>query len=46
MDASTPTLLAHGLRGMIGKGGRSETVVAAMQSIRQCTLLPWAVQRR
>lgn len=31
MDASTPTLLAHGLRGMIGKGGRSAQVVAAMQ---------------
>ncbi len=31
MDAMTPTLLAHGLRGMIGKGGRSEKVVAAMQ---------------
>ncbi len=31
MDAMTPTLLAHGLRGMIGKGGRSEAVLAAMQ---------------
>lgn len=31
MDSSTPTLLAHGLRGMIGKGGRSAAVVAAMQ---------------
>lgn len=31
MDASTPTLLAHGLRGMIGKGQRSGEVMAAMQ---------------
>lgn len=31
MDASTPTLLAHGLRGMIGKGQRSESVMQAMQ---------------
>lgn len=31
MDASTPTLLAHGLRGMIGKGQRSESVMKAMQ---------------
>ncbi len=31
MDAMTPTLLDHGLRGMIGKGGRSAEVVAAMQ---------------
>lgn len=31
MDAMTPTLLAHGLRGMIGKGGRGPEVVAAMK---------------
>ena len=31
MDASTPTLLSHGLRGMIGKGGRSRAVIEAMQ---------------
>lgn len=31
MDASTPTLLAHGLRGMVGKGQRSESVMQAMQ---------------
>ena len=31
MDASTPTLLALGLRGMIGKGQRSAEVMAAMQ---------------
>ena len=31
MDASTPTLLQHGLRGMIGKGGRSAEVIRAMQ---------------
>lgn len=31
MDAATPTLLAHGLRGMIGKGLRGPEVVAAMK---------------
>ena len=31
MDASTPTLLGHGLRGMIGKGGRSSEVIEAMK---------------
>lgn len=31
MDASTPALLARGLRGMIGKGSRSQAVMAAMQ---------------
>ena len=31
MDASTPTLLAHGLMGMIGKGQRSNSVMKAMQ---------------
>ena len=31
MDASTPTLLAHGLRGMIGKGMRGASVMQAMQ---------------
>ena len=31
MDAMTPTLLAHGLRGMIGKGGRGAAVVEAMK---------------
>lgn len=31
MDAMTPTLLRHGLRGMIGKGGRSQAVVDAMR---------------
>ena len=30
MDASTPTLLSLGLKGMIGKGGRSPKVVEAM----------------
>ena len=32
MDAATPTLLARGLRGMIGKGQRGAEVVAAMQA--------------
>lgn len=31
MDAMTPALLAQGLRGMIGKGGRSDAVVDAMK---------------
>lgn len=31
MDAYAPTLLARGLRGMIGKGYRSDEVVAAMR---------------
>jgi fumarate hydratase subunit beta len=31
MDSYTPRLLAVGLRGMIGKGGRSAEVVAAMK---------------
>lgn len=31
MDASTPTLLARGLRGMIGKGQRGAQVMDAMQ---------------
>ncbi len=31
MDAATPTLLAQGLRGMIGKGQRSQAVMQAMQ---------------
>lgn len=30
MDAFSPTLIAHGLRGMIGKGDRSPEVVEAM----------------
>ena len=31
MDSSTPTLLQHGLRGMIGKGARLPEVVEAMK---------------
>ena len=31
MDAYTPTLIEHGLRGMIGKGYRSAAVVEAMK---------------
>ena len=31
MDAYTPTLLARGLRGMIGKGNRSAAVIDAMK---------------
>lgn len=32
MDAYTPQLLAHGLRGMIGKGKRSQAVIDAMRA--------------
>ena len=32
MDSTTPLLLAHGLRGMIGKGKRSQAVLDAMQA--------------
>ena len=31
MDSSTPTLLQHGLRGMIGKGRRNAAVIASMK---------------
>jgi fumarate hydratase subunit beta len=31
MDAFTPTLIEHGLRGMIGKGNRSPEVIAAIK---------------
>lgn len=31
MDAATPIMLTHGLRGMIGKGQRGEQVMQAMQ---------------
>lgn len=31
MDAYSPTLIAHGLTGMIGKGLRSEEVITAMK---------------
>ncbi|MBQ9537296.1 MAG: Fe-S-containing hydro-lyase [Desulfovibrionaceae bacterium] len=34
MDAYTPRLLACGLRGMIGKGYRSQAVVEAMQKFK------------
>ena len=34
LDSYTPVLLAAGLRGMIGKGGRSEKVKAAMKKHR------------
>ena len=36
MDSSTPTLLQHGLRGMIGKGSRSAAVMAAIRRGRRC----------
>ena len=32
MDAYTPTLLARGLRGMLGKGARSQPVIDAMMA--------------
>ncbi len=34
MDAATPLLLEHGLKGMIGKGVRNETVIEAMKKHR------------
>lgn len=34
MDAFTPALLEHGLRGMIGKGNRSPEVVEAIKRYR------------
>jgi len=34
MDAFTPTLIEHGLRGMIGKGNRSPAVVEAIRQYK------------
>jgi fumarate hydratase subunit beta len=34
MDGYTPTLLAHGLKGMIGKGRRSKEVIESMKSYK------------
>jgi fumarate hydratase subunit beta len=34
MDAYTPQLLAIGLKGMIGKGSRSQEVIAAMKKYK------------
>ncbi|MBN2333786.1 MAG: Fe-S-containing hydro-lyase [Deltaproteobacteria bacterium] len=34
MDSYSPTLLAHGLKGMIGKGGRSQAVKDAMKTYK------------
>jgi len=34
MDAFTPTLIEHGLRGMIGKGNRSPEVVEAIRQYK------------
>ena len=36
MDSSTPTLLQHGLRGMIGKGSRSAAVGGAAALMAEC----------
>jgi len=38
MDAYTPALLDHGLRGMIGKGLRNSEVVESMKKIKLYTL--------
>ncbi|MEF9918742.1 MAG: Fe-S-containing hydro-lyase [Eubacterium sp.] len=35
MDAYAPTLIQHGLKGMIGKGNRSELVISSMM-VNQC----------
>ena len=34
MDAFTPTLIGHGLRGMIGKGNRSPEVIEAIKKYK------------
>ena len=38
MDKYTPLLLEHGLKGMIGKGKRSNEVIKSMHKIMQYTL--------
>ena len=36
MDSYTPVLLKHGLKGMIGKGNRSEEVLDAIKKYKAC----------
>jgi len=42
MDAFTPALIGHGLRGMIGKGNRSPEVIEAIKNIKQYISAPSA----
>ena len=42
MDEFAPTLLKAGLKGMIGKGGRSKEVVAAIKKYRAMYFLTYA----
>lgn len=42
MDEFTPTLLKAGLRGMIGKGGRSKEVVAAIKKYNAVYFVTYA----
>jgi fumarate hydratase subunit beta len=42
MDAFTPLLLKHGLRAMIGKGGRSQEVKAAIKKYKGIYFLTYA----
>ena len=42
MDEFTPELLKHGLRGMIGKGNRSEAVAKAIKKFKAVYFLTYA----
>lgn len=42
MDEFTPTLLKAGLKGMIGKGGRSKEVIAAIKKYKAVYFLTYA----
>lgn len=42
MDAFSPALLEHGLAGMIGKGDRSDAVIAAIKRFRGVYFLAYA----
>jgi fumarate hydratase subunit beta len=42
MDEFTPTLLKAGLKGMIGKGGRSKEVISAIKKYRAVYFLTFA----
>lgn len=41
MDAYTPTMLAQGIKAMIGKGSRSKEVVEAMKTWRNLPCCCW-----
>ena len=46
MDTYTPSLLALGLKGTIGKGARSQPVKDALPGTRRCTSAPSAERAR